>query len=72
MTMLVATTGMEEEEAQTFIDDFTGEDFDINVRDDEENYIYEFDFIMPMFVGAGHVDNHFLYWTADRQVVKYR
>lgn len=51
VTMLVATTGMEEEEAQTFIDDFTGEDFDINVRDDEENYIYEFDFIMPMFVG---------------------
>ncbi len=51
VTMLVATTSLESDEAQEFIEAFTGEEFDINERDDDDNYIYDFDFIMPMFVG---------------------
>ena len=51
LTMLVATTGMDSEEAKVFMEDFTSENFDINIRDEDNNYIYDFDFIMPMFVG---------------------
>lgn len=51
VSMLAATTSLTSEEARTFIDDFTGEDFDINKRDDNDNYVYGFDFIMPLFMG---------------------
>lgn len=51
VTMLVATTGMTSDEAKSFMTDFTGDDFDINKRDDDDNYVYDFDFIMPMFIG---------------------
>lgn len=51
VTMLVATTGLSEEEAIAFMEDFRSEDFDINVKDEEDNYIYDFDFIMPMLIG---------------------
>ena len=51
VTMLVATTGMDSDEAKSFMKDFTSDDFDINKRDDDDNYVYDFDFIMPMFIG---------------------
>lgn len=51
ISMLSATTSLSSDKAKEFIDDFTGENFDINKRDDNDDYIYDFDFIMPLFMG---------------------
>lgn len=52
ISMLAATTGLSSDEAKSFIEDFTGDEFDINKRDDDDNYVYDFDFIMPLFIGT--------------------
>lgn len=51
VTMLTATTGMDNDEAKDFINDFMEDDFDINKRDENDDYVYDFEFLMPMFIG---------------------
>lgn len=49
--LLVATTGLTNQEAEDFIEDFTSDDFNINEKDEDDQYVYEFDFLLPMFMG---------------------
>ncbi len=51
-TVLHATTSMSEKKAKKFIDDFNSSKFDINERNDDDEYVYDIDFIMPMFMSV--------------------
>ena len=49
-TVLTATTSLNMTEAENFVNEYNTPEFDINARDEDDNYIYNFDFIMPMIV----------------------
>lgn len=51
-TVLHATTNMSEKKAKQFIDEFNSSKFDINKRNDDDEYVYDIDFIMPMFMSV--------------------
>lgn len=51
-TVLHATTSMTEKKAKKFIDEFNSSDFDINERNADDEYVYDIDFIMPMFMSV--------------------
>ena len=51
-TVLHATTSMSEKKAKMFIDEFNSSKFDINERNDDDEYVYDIDFIMPMFMSV--------------------
>ncbi len=52
-TILIATTSLSEDEAKDFIQKYDTSAFDINERDEDDDYIYDFDFLMPLIACLG-------------------
>lgn len=49
-TVLTATTSLSQKQAEDFMEAYDKPGFDINNRNDDDQYIYDFDFIMPMLM----------------------